>query len=56
MLAGPPLRGVPFVHVARHVVDMLLLASGFWLARFVAQYSDPGGSVREVARMARFSI
>jgi uncharacterized membrane protein SirB2 len=38
MLAGSPRLRAPFVRVAPHVVDTLLLASAFWLAWFLGQY------------------
>jgi uncharacterized membrane protein SirB2 len=38
MLAGSPLLQAPFVRVAPHVVDTVLLASALWLSWMLRQY------------------
>src|SRR5690606_537940 len=38
MLAGSPLLRTPFVRIAPHVIDTVLLASAAWLAWFLGQY------------------
>lgn len=38
MLAGSPVLAWPFVRIAPHVVDTLLLASAVWLSWALAQY------------------
>jgi uncharacterized membrane protein SirB2 len=38
MLAGSPLLQTPFVRIAPHVIDTVLLASAAWLAWFLGQY------------------
>lgn len=38
MLAGSPLLRTPFVRIAPHVIDTVLLASAAWLAWLLGQY------------------
>ena len=49
MLQGSPLLRQPLVRILPHLVDTLLLISGFWLAYNIAQY--PGTSAWLTAKL-----